>query len=277
MPDQTNPPEPPPSDARPSTAPGRPGNWLGELRIALVFLTVLPVRLRPEDADHGVSHAVRAFPIVGIPVGLAGAVAYALADVAGLSATICGLFAVAAMAAMAGGLHEDGLADAADGIFGGRDRAERLAIMRDSRIGSFGAMALFFALALRATAISYMGSAWDAGFAMAAAAIASRAAIPPVMFLLPPARGDGLARAAGEPDRHRVVDAVALGLVLSALAFAPIAEPLTNLAALAAAAVAAALLGLHARARLGGQTGDVLGAVQQAAEIAVLLAFIASP
>lgn len=277
MPDQTNPPEPPPSDARPSTAPGRPDNWLGELRIALVFLTVLPVRLRAEDSDHGVSHAVRAFPIVGIPVGLAGALAYALADVAGLSATICGLFAVAAMAAMAGGLHEDGLADAADGIFGGRDRAERLAIMRDSRIGSFGAMALFFALALRATTISYMGSAWDAGFAMVAAAIASRAAIPPVMFLLPAARGDGLARAAGEPDRHRVVDAVALGLVLSALAFAPIAEPLTILAALAAAAVAAVLVGLLARTRLGGQTGDVLGAVQQAAEIAVLLAFIASP
>ena len=97
------------------------------------------------------------------------------------------------------------------------------------------------------------------------------------MYMLPPARSDGLGRAAGYPDRRRVVDAVALGLVLAALAFAPIAEPLTILAALAAAAVAAALVGLLARARLGGQTGDVLGAVQQAAEIAVLLAFIASP
>jgi adenosylcobinamide-GDP ribazoletransferase len=266
------PPDDPPADPRTRSA-----HWLAEIRIATVFLTVLPIRLRPADAGHGVSHAVRAFPIAGIPVGLAGALAYALADLAGLSATIAGLLAVGAMAAMAGGLHEDGLADAADGVFGGRTPAERLAIMRDSRLGTFGAIALFLALALRATALSYAGSAWDAGCAMTAAATASRAAIPPLMLLLPPARGDGLARDAGEPDRHRVVDSVALGLVLAALAFAPVAEPLTILAALAAGALAAAAVGGLARARLGGHTGDALGAAQQAAEIAILLAFVASP
>ena len=279
MPDQSHPPEPTPEppQAAPRPAPSRPANWLAEIRIALAFLTVLPIRLTASDADHGLSHAVRAFPLAGVPVGIAGAIGYALADFAGLSATIGGLFAIAAMAAASGGLHEDGLADAADGLIGGRDVEHRLAIMRDSRIGAFGAMALFFALALRVTAISYAGDAWDAGFALIAAAIASRAAIPPVMFLLPPARDDGLAHAAGEPDRHRVVDSVALGLVLAALAFAPVAEPLRILACLAAAALAATLVALWARARIGGQTGDVLGAVQQAAEIAVLLAFVAAP
>jgi adenosylcobinamide-GDP ribazoletransferase len=136
---------------------------------------------------------------------------------------------------------------------GARSRERRLEIMRDSRIGAHGALALLLATGLRA------------------------AAIAPVMYLLPPARPDGLSHAAGRPDRGRAADAVAIGVLLCALALAPVADPVRIILAMAGAAAGASLPALLARRRLGGQTGDVLGAVQQCAEIGFLLVFIADP
>jgi adenosylcobinamide-GDP ribazoletransferase len=268
------PPQPVPPEIK---AESRPWNWFAELRLALVFLTILPIRLKPQDADYGVSHAVRAFPVAGIVVGTAGALAYTAGDLAGLAPTICALLAVATTAVMSGALHEDGLSDMADGLGGGRTRAQRLAIMRDSRIGAFGALALILAVALRVSAISHAGTLLDVICVILGAAIASRAAIALVMFALPLARSDGLVRAAGAPDRHRVADAVALGLVLATLALAPVAEPLTILFVFAGTGIAMAIPAVLARTRLGGQTGDVLGAVQQSAEIGFLLVYVANP
>ncbi|MBL8701526.1 MAG: adenosylcobinamide-GDP ribazoletransferase [Alphaproteobacteria bacterium] len=261
----------------PKPARDRPWNWFGEVRLALVFLTILPIRLRPQDMSFGVSHAVRAFPIAGIPVGAAAALAYAAADLAGLAPMISALLAVAAAAIMSGGLHEDGLADTADGLGGGRTREQRLAIMRDSRIGAFGALALILAIGLRVNVIGNLGVTADAVSALIGAAIASRTAMATVMFLLPPARNDGLSHAAGIPDRSRTADSVMIGVLLTALALAYVAEPVTILAAMCGTAAGAVLPALAARVRLGGQTGDVLGAVQQCAEIGFLLVFIANP
>lgn len=259
-------------------APGRPWNWLGEIRIALVFLTTLPIRLRPADLGFGVSHGVRAFPLAGLVCGGAAAGGFALADLCGLGPMLAALIALAAGAIASGGLHEDGLADSADGLIGaGRTRERRLAIMRDSAIGAHGALALILAIGLRAGALTYTGVVLDTVCALIAAAIASRSAIAPVMYLLPAARSDGLSVAAGRPDRGRTADSVALGVLLTALALAPVTQPLTILMALAGAAVGAALPALLARRRLGGQTGDVLGAVQQCAEIGFLLVFVADP
>ena len=288
MPDE-NPAQPPLLDAAPTTAPSvdaaakptpgphdRPWNWFGELRLAIVFLTIIPVRLRPLDINYGVSHAVRAFPVAAIPIGAAAALAFVLADLAGLAPLLGALLAVTTAVIVGGGLHEDGLADTADGL-GGRTREQRLAIMRDSRIGSYGALALILAIAFRASAISYTGVTLDTVCALIGAAIASRTAIAPVMFLLPPARTEGLSHAAGIPDRSRTADAVAIGVLLTALALAPVSEPLTILVVILGTAIAAAIPALIARVRLGGQTGDVLGAVQQFAEIGFLLVFIANP
>ena len=283
MPDET-PAGPPPGapaptpDTRPDpAAPGRPWNWLGELRLALVFLTVLPVRLREADLRFGLSHGVRAFPAAGLATGGIAAAAFVVADLCGLAPTISALLAIAAAALATGGLHEDGLADTADGMAGARSRERRLEIMRDSRIGAHGALALLLATGLRATAIAATGVALDTACALVAAAIASRTAIAPVMYLLPPARPDGLSHAAGRPDRGRTADAVAIGVLLCALALAPVADPVRILLAMAGAAAGASLPALLARRRLGGQTGDVLGAVQQCAEIGFLLVFIADP
>jgi adenosylcobinamide-GDP ribazoletransferase len=288
MPDETTvtpqPSEPSPSGSSPSgpfpagaPAPGRPWNWLGEIRIALVFLTVLPIRLRPADLGFGVSHGVRAFPVAGIAVGAGAAVVFTLADLAGLASLIAAFLALAAAALLSGGLHEDGLADTVDGLSGGRTRERSLAIMRDSAIGAHGALALVLATGLRASAISYTGVTLDTACALIGAAIASRTAIVPVMYLLPPARPDGASARAGTPHRSRAADSVAIGTLLTALALAPVLQPLTILLVIVGAGVGAAVPALLAQRRLGGQTGDVLGAVQQCAEIGFLLVFIADP
>jgi adenosylcobinamide-GDP ribazoletransferase len=190
--------------------------WITEIRLATAFLTRLPVPLGAEVARHPVGAAVRAFPLVGMAVGAIGGLAYVVADLLGLSPTIAALFAIATMAIATGGLHEDGLADAADGL-GARTREQALAIMRDSHIGTFGVMALFFVLSLRVVALSYAGSTVEAVLLLIAAASGSRAVIPALMYVLPPARGDGLGWAAGHPDRRRVVDAGALGALIVAL------------------------------------------------------------
>lgn len=270
MPDTSPSPE---STPRVETPPPTPLlGWFAELRIALAFLTRFPVHLKDDEAQHPLSAGVRAFPLAGIAVALAGSAVYAVADFAGLSPVASALLAIAAMVVATGGLHEDGLADSADGL-GGRTPEQRLAIMRDSRIGSFGVMALFFVLFLRVTALSYAGSTVEAIFMMMAGAAGSRAAMPAIMYLLSPARSDGLGWSAGLPDRGRVVDAGAIGAVIVIAALGPV----WGLIALAAAALATASAFWLARRRLGGHTGDVLGAVQQLAETAILLAYVASP
>jgi adenosylcobinamide-GDP ribazoletransferase len=247
--------------------------WVAETRLALSFLTRLKLPLRPEAAAQPVGAAVRAFPLVGVLVGTVGGLVYTVADLLGMSPTVSALLAIAAMVILTGGLHEDGLADSADGL-GAMTREKALAIMRDSHIGTFGVMALFFVLSLRVVALSYAGSSIEAACLLIAAASGSRAVVPALMYMLPPARRDGLGWSAGHPDRRRVVDAGALGAVIVVVALWPI---YWGLLAIAAAAAAACVVAWLARRRLGGQTGDVLGAAQQLAETAVLLSYVAAP
>jgi adenosylcobinamide-GDP ribazoletransferase len=266
----------------PDTSPSPPINqavepipllgWVAEIRLALAFLTRLPLPLRREAAAQPLGAAVRAFPLVGLLVGAAGALVYAVADLLGLSSSIAALLAIGAMVILTGGLHEDGLADSADGL-GATTRESALAIMRDSHIGTFGVMALLFILSLRVVAVSYAGSAVEAACLLIAGAAGSRAVVPALMYWLPPARRDGLGWSAGHPDRRRVVDAGALGAVI----VVAVLWPMWGLLAIVAAAAAGTLVGWLAQRRLGGQTGDVLGAAQQVSETAILLSYVASP
>ena len=175
------------------------------------------------------------------------------------------------MLALTGALHEDGLADTADGLGAGADRDRALEIMADSRIGSFGTIALIIVLLARLIALAPMWDPRQVASALVAAAMASRALMPVVMLLQPSARADGLAAATGRPEPLRVM----LGSFLAIArrrAPAPAADrrdrhswPSAGLSLLLAA-----WLGR----RLGGCTGDTLGAVQQAAEIAFLFAIV---
>lgn len=247
----------------------RPG--LGnELRLALAFLTRLNVRLPAHVAEAPLASAARAFPIAGAAVAFAGALAFGVAWTIGLPPTIAGLIAVAAMAAVTGALHEDGLADFVDS-FGARDRNKVLTIMRDSRIGAFGVLALIFAIALRAGALAYVADPIEALFLLLAAAAGSRACVVHAMHVLPMARTDGLAASAGRPGQARMLDTLAIGA-----AFLLFLGPVGAVAALLAAGAATWWVERLARGHVGGQTGDVLGAVQQISEIAILCAALAA-
>lgn len=242
--------------------------WL-EICVAVAFLTRirLPAEYRLEVP---LAQAVRAFPLIGAAIGFAGGVFYLVADMVGLPPVIAALLAVGGTILVTGGLHEDGLADTADGLGGGRDRESRLAIMRDSRIGSFGVLALGLVIAVRVAAMAALAVPETVALALIAAAAGSRACLPPVMFALPPARSDGLSAAAGTPERGHVIVAVAIGwlALMVGLGF------LGGLLAILLAGLAAGALIMAARQLLGGQTGDVLGAIQQATEIAILLAAV---
>lgn len=234
-----------------------------DLRIAAAFLTRLPVGVRGGGVLAG---AAWAFPVVGAGVGGAAAAGLGLAFWLGLPPLACAMAGLAVAALLTGGLHEDGLADTFDGLGGGRTRDDRLRIMRDSRIGTYGVLAVVFSVGLRAAALSGMATPGAAALALIAAGAVSRSLVVAVMAVIAPARGDGLAVAAGRPGPAGTIGALAIGAVLVALA----AGLGTALGALAAGAAAAAVVAGLARSRLGGHTGDVLGAVQQVAEIAVL-------
>jgi len=256
-------PDPDPVSA---AAPRRP--WDDAL-LAIAFLTRLPVPARHDGGAGALGRAAWAFPLAGAAVGGLGAGVILATAGSGLHPMAAALLALAVMAVATGALHEDGLADFADGLgVAGRDR--RLAVMRDSHIGAFGVLTLVFATGLKATALASLAGPGTAALVLVAAGALSRAALVPTMIVLAPARADGLARDAGRPPAW----AAGLALVLGVAALVPLLPILgPGVGTLAAAGLAAGLFACWAmQAAVGGQTGDTLGAQQQIVEIAVYLA-----
>jgi adenosylcobinamide-GDP ribazoletransferase len=211
------------------------------------------------------------FPAVGALIGLAGGLVYGLAHWLGLPPWPAVALALATTIGATGALHEDGLADVADGWGGGRTRQDKLRIMRDPRIGTYGTIALVLALLARAGALVALADPLQVITALIAADAVSRAALPAIMVGLPQARSDGLAAQAGRPHPLRAA-AAALIAVLIAVALLGQAAP----AALVGGAAGALAVAQLARHQIGGYTGDVLGACQQLAEIGVLLGVVAA-
>jgi adenosylcobinamide-GDP ribazoletransferase len=238
--------------------------------VALAFFTRIPVAAGP-GSDWTLAEAAWAFPLVGAGVGAVSGVVFLAAELIGLGDWPAALLAVLAGLVVTGALHEDGLADAADGLFGGGDRDRRLAVMRDSRHGTFAVLSLILSVALRAAALSRIGEPMFAGLALVAAHAGSRALLAPALWRLSAARPDGLGATAGRPRASGVAMALLIAFVIAIAALGPGAGAI----ALAVAAAAAATAALIAQRRIGGYTGDVLGAIQQTAEIALLLAAVA--
>lgn len=235
-----------------------------DLRVCVLFLTRIPVGRIGGLQTADLAAAAWAFPLVGLIVGgIAGGVLY-IAAATEISPIACAFVALAVQVLVTGALHEDGLADVADGL-GGRDRAHTLDIMRDSRIGAYGVLALVFSIGLRAVMIAGIPGPGFACLTMIAAAVLSRAMLPAVMHAMRPARPDGLSHDGGTPDL-RIAGAAAVLGAIGLFTMLPLSV------ALAAAVVSLVLVGgvlLWAHRKLGGQTGDVLGAVQQMIELAV--------
>jgi adenosylcobinamide-GDP ribazoletransferase len=175
-------------------------------------------------------------------------------------------------------MHEDGLADVADGFGGGQSRERILEIMRDSRIGAYGGTALFLGLALRAAMLATL---LDRSGSLAAVALLFAAALSRTVALVPlaildPARPGGAGAAVGRPTRATLAVAGLICLILAGIAAALGLPPLGLGLALILAPLAAFGLSALAERKIGGQTGDVVGACQQVGEIAVLLALVAA-
>ncbi len=201
-----------------------------------------------------------AYPVVGLLVGAAGGAIDLVCLWLGMVPAVAALWVVAGQVLLTGGLHEDGLADTADGFGAPGDAARKLSIMRDSRIGAFGAIALLLVLGVRVAAVaSHPG--WPAAMALLAAGASGRAGLVTLLFILRPARTDGVAAGLHAPPP------AAIGL---ALAVAIAADLVLGLRPVIAAALATLAVGMIARRLIGGYTGDVLGACEQAVEAAVL-------
>jgi adenosylcobinamide-GDP ribazoletransferase len=240
---------------------------INDLKIGFIFLTRLPLAHRTPIANGELSQALWTAPVVGIAVGLVGAGVYTLAQALHLPPLPAAVFAVAATLVVTGGLHEDGLADVADGFGGGATRERKLEIMHDSRIGTFGVCALIISFLLRVAALTNLGDPGLVAAVLVAAHAAGRAPIAAFMRLVPTARTDGMSADAGRPPQGSAMVAVLLGLV-------PLMIGLGFAASVVAVVLLAAGFGCMAwlcKSQIGGQTGDVLGALEQIGEIVVLL------
>jgi adenosylcobinamide-GDP ribazoletransferase len=250
------------------------GTWLDdrteELKASLAFSTRLPLARGLQSAT-GIANAAWAFPLAGLIVGLIGALVYVLAHRLGVPAWPAATLSVAATLAVTGALHEDGLADTADGFGGGNTREQKLDIMRDSRTGAYGVCALVLSLLLRIGALASLPDAYAVVWALLASHCAARAAMVILMWLLPPARSDGLSHEAGSPPGEGIAAAAAIAFVVLLFCLHPVRGVIAALALIAAVALMAWL----ATRQIDGQTGDVLGATEQVGEIAVLLVAVA--
>lgn len=235
-----------------------------DLPAALGLLTRLPIPVNGEAAVARGARAAWAWPLAGLVVGtLAGAIAW-VALAAGLPPAIAALLALALQVATTGAMHEDGLADSLDGLWGGWTRDRRLEIMKDSHIGAFGVTGLILTFALRWQILVHLIETGLSPIAvLVALGAASRVSMVVLMASLPRARDNGLSATVGRPGPVTTGIAVILGLGIALVALGVNAVPLALAMALAGAAWA-----LIAMRRIGGQTGDILGAAQVLSEMA---------
>lgn len=243
------------------------GGLVTDLAVGIAFYTRLPLRTATPVDGAALARASWCAPLVGALVGALAGLAYWIAYRLNLPPLVCATIAIAAGMLLTGCLHEDGLADTADGFGGGETRERALEIMRDGRIGAYGTCALVILLALRIGTVADLPNARLVVWALIGAHATARAGLPLFMLLVPPARPDGLSAAAGAPSRERAAVAAAIGIALLwvALGFR------SALIALVLVLIGAAVMAWLTRRKIGGQTGDVLGAVEQVGETLVLL------
>jgi adenosylcobinamide-GDP ribazoletransferase len=238
---------------------------------ALRFMTIFPVPSSDTaTAPDWLSRCAKYFPAVGICVGLVSSAVLLVASSI-WSPMVAALLAVAASIIVTGALHEDGLADTADGFGGGWSVEKRLAIMKDSRIGAYGALALMFGIALRVTALAEM-PLWTGAAALIAAHGTARITPAFVMNALPYA-GDTAAMKVSYADAPVSINDMGFALIVVACALVPLAiiSVLSVISGLLLGAILATAIALWARKLIDGYTGDVLGAIEQMFEIGFLL------
>jgi len=240
---------------------------LALLLCGVQFLTRLPVPTQRDFREDWINRSARYFPLIGQFVGMVSAAVLLLASKLWPGWTAA-LLAILTAVLLTGALHEDGLADTADGLGGGRDAAHRLAIMKDSRIGTYGVLALGFCTALKLASLTAL-SPWLAACSLVAAHGVARAATVVVMHALPYAGDPASAKVSTKnlpPSRNEMLIALALACWPLFLLGGP-----KILLGIGICAVVTLAIALTARRLIGGQRGDVLGAIEQLCEAGFLL------
>lgn len=265
------------SDDATQAPPSWPG-WLIATATCIRFYSRLPVPALPGESAHGLPDfrlVPRALPVAALAIASPAALIALLAGLAGVNTVLAAALAVTALVLTTGALHEDGLADSADGLFGGQTRERRLEIMKDSRVGTFGVLALGLSLLLRVSALAAIlqgAGALAAAGAILAAAPWSRVEGLRILATVEPARRDGTALAVGRPERSILPLAYGLAAAFAMLPTLATALPLAGLlVGLALSVAAASWLARLATRLIGGQSGDIVGASQQLCEIAIYL------
>jgi len=238
---------------------------LGDIRTSIALLTRIPVKA---EFDR-VSHAAWAYPLAGLAVAIiAGLVTFLLLWL-GIAPAIAAGFWIASTIVLTGAMHEDGLADCADGFWGGFDKNRRLEIMKDSQIGSYGVIALTLSIGIRWFAVTILIQTGDWFWVLLAVEVISRSAMPAVMHSLPHARDTGLSHAQGRPAMQNAALAAGVGFAISFICLGWVAFKLVVLLGIVTFA-----MGVLSQRKIDGQTGDVLGATQQMALLTALIAFV---
>lgn len=250
---------------------------LAELVHALKFLTRLPIPFVRTIDPPPLNLTMRMFSIAGGVIGLLIAALLVAGQYAKLPTMLVALIAVVAGLLITGALHEDGLADTADGLGGGKTRERRLEIMRDSSIGTYGTLALIVAVGMRVAAYASLLEMSLSSIATVVVATQSfsRALVVDLLWATAPARSDGLSNYAGQPSRSTAMFAIVVGLALTLLAgyYTSFGNAVL---ALGLGLAATAAIRWQAVRLIGGQTGDICGAAQVACEVMMLIAFVAT-
>lgn len=251
---------------------------IGDTIRSLGFLSRLPL---PQSwfgsSGDSLPDNARAFPLAGALLGLLAGAVLLVASTLNLPPLAAALLAIGALAATTGALHEDGLGDAADGFFGASTPDRRLEIMKDSRIGTFAALALIVTVGLKAAflmAVIERAGAANAALALIGCEAASRAGMLAFWHALPSARPGGLADSVGRPQWETVVCGCGIGLIVLAVTFMPAGGLLSLINALVLATVLLFGFARLCAAKIGGQTGDCLGAAQQIGCLALLAGLV---
>jgi adenosylcobinamide-GDP ribazoletransferase len=240
---------------------------LTDLKIGAMFLTRLPLSHQRPVEKGELSRALWTAPLIGAGVGAIGAAVYVVAHALHVPPIPAAGLAIAATAGVTGCLHEDGLADVADGFGGGSTRESKLEIMRDSRIGTYGVCALLLSFLLRVGILASLDELSLVAAALICAGAAARAGLPAFMALVPAARDDGMSAHAGIPPP---ASAIAAALVGAAVLIGVLGSS-TAIVAILCLAASFGFMAVLCTRQINGQTGDVLGALEQVGEIVVLL------
>ncbi|WP_052245408.1 adenosylcobinamide-GDP ribazoletransferase [Halocynthiibacter namhaensis] len=233
-----------------------------QFKLGIMLLTRLPMR-SITGVVPTLPASTWAWPIIGAFIGLMTGGTYLVATCIGLPPILSAFVALAVSLMLTGAMHEDGLADLADGLGGGSSVEKKLEIMRDSRLGSYGAAAMILTIGLRISAMAAFADPWITLMACIGLSAASRSFMVPVLWLVPPARTNGQGAHASEVTARQTIYCLLIAFII----FACATNILTALTVTVTMGISTFLLSRVVIKQISGQTGDVLGATQQLAEM----------